>query len=266
MNKNNDNTSGLLNWNDRKQISGKIICLIIFIILLAISLVCLLPVVWMALSSFKTTQEMYAIPPALFPEKIDFGRITVIWQSASVGAYALNSLWIIIGCLSFDIVFNGLAGYVLSRVRPLGSVFINTALFWTMMLPGISMVPLYMTFVDLPVLHINMTGTFAPLWIQAMTNAFNIFLFRNFFNGIPMGYLEAARIDGCSAIGIFFKVILPLSTPIISVVAIFSIIGSWGNFLWPYLVLGNTGLEPVSVLLYKLTNATSQFKDLGSLQ
>ena len=200
MNKNNDNTSGLLNWNDRKQISGKIICLIIFIILLAISLVCLLPVVWMALSSFKTTQEMYAIPPALFPEKIDFGRITTIWQSASVGAYALNSLWIIIGCLSFDIVFNGLAGYVLSRVRPLGSVFINTALFWTMMLPGISMVPLYMTFVDLPVLHINMTGTFAPLWIQAMTNAFNIFLFRNFFNGIPMGYLEAARIDGCSAI------------------------------------------------------------------
>lgn len=261
MNKNNDNTSGLLNWNDRKQISGKIICLIIFIILLAISLVCLLPVVWMALSSFKTTQEMYAIPPALFPEKIDFGRITTIWQSASVGAYALNSLWIIIGCLSFDIVFNGLAGYVLSRVRPLGSVFINTALFWTMMLPGISMVPLYMTFVDLPVLHINMTGTFAPLWIQAMTNAFNIFLFRNFFNGIPMGYLEAARIDGCSAIGVFFKVILPLSTPIISVVAIFSIIGSWGNFLWPYLVLGNTSLEPVSVLLYKLTNATSQFKD-----
>ncbi len=261
MNKNIDNTSGLLNWNDVKQTSGKIIYLIMFIILFAISLVCLLPVVWMVLSSFKTTQEMYAVPPTLFPKSIDLGRIITIWQSASIGRYALNSLWIIIGCLSFDVVFNGLAGYVLSRVRPLGSVFINTVLFWTMMLPGISMVPLYMTFVDLPVLHINMTGTFAPLWIQAMTNAFNIFLFRNFFNGIPMGYLEAAKIDGCSAFGIFFKIILPLSTPIISVVAIFSIISSWGNFLWPYLVLGNTNLEPVSVLLYKLTSATSQFKD-----
>lgn len=261
MNKNIDNASGLLNWNDRKQAGGRIIYLVMFILLLALSLVCLLPVLWMALSSFKTTQEMYAVPPTLFPKSIDPGRIVTIWNSSSIGHYALNSLWIIIGCLTFDIIFNGLAGYVLSRVRPLGSTLINTVLFWTMMLPGISMVPLYMTFVDLPVLHINMTGTFVPLWIMAMSNAFNIFLFRNFFNGIPMGYLEAARIDGCSAVGIFFRIILPLSTPIISVVAIFSVIGSWGNFLWPYLVLGNTNLEPVSVLLYKLTGAVSQFKD-----
>ena len=181
MNKNIDNTSGLLNWNDRKQAGGRIIYLVMFILLLALSLVCLLPVLWMALSSFKTTQEMYAVPPTLFPKSIDPGRIVTIWNSSSIGHYALNSLWIIIGCLTFDIIFNGLAGYVLSRVRPLGSTLINTVLFWTMMLPGISMVPLYMTFVDLPVLHINMTGTFAPLWIMAMSNAFNIFLFRNFF-------------------------------------------------------------------------------------
>lgn len=259
--KNIDTAEGLLNWSDIKQPSGKLIYVFMFLILFLLSLVCLIPVLWMALSAFKTTQEMYAVPPALFPSSFDLGRVKNIWESASVGKYAINSLCIIVGCLAFDVIFNGLAGYVLSRVRPLGSTLLNTLLFWTMMLPNISMVPLYMTFVDVPLIHVNLTGTYLPLWLQAMMNAFNIFLFRNFFNGIPMGYIEAAKIDGCSALGIFIKIILPLSAPIISVVAIFSVIGSWGNFFWPYLVLGDTDLEPVSVLLYKLTGATSQFKD-----
>ena len=259
--KRSQKTEGLLNWNDLRNLSGKAIYAVMVAIMLILALICLVPVVWMVLSAFKTTQEMYASPPTLFPSSIDLGRVLEIWKTAQVGRYALNSLWIIIGCLVFDVVFNGLAGYVLSRVRPLGSTVLNTLLFWTMLLPGISMVPLYMTYVDMPIIHVNITGTFAPLWFHAMTNAFNIFLFRNFFNGIPMAYIEAARIDGCSNLGIFFRIILPLAAPIISVVSIFSVIGSWGNFFWPYLVLGNTDLEPVSVLLYKLTNATSQFKD-----
>ena len=259
--KRSQKTEGLLNWNDLSNISGKAIYAVMVALMLILALICLVPVIWMMLSAFKTTQEMYASPPTLFPSSIDLGRVSEIWKTAQVGRYALNSLWIIIGCLVFDVVFNGLAGYVLSRVRPLGSTVLNTLLFWTMLLPGISMVPLYMTYVDMPLIHVNITGTFAPLWFAAMTNAFNIFLFRNFFNGIPMAYIEAARIDGCSNLGIFFRIILPLAAPIISVVSIFSVIGSWGNFFWPYLVLGNTELEPVSVLLYKLTNATSQFKD-----
>jgi len=261
MKKNIALSEGLLNWSDLKDIKGKIAYSIMFIFLLTLSLVCLVPVLWMMLSAFKTTQEMYAVPPTLLPSSIDFNRIKNIWETAAVGKYAFNSLCIILGCLAFDVLFNGLAGYVLSRVRPLGSALINTLLFWTMMLPGISMVPLYMTFVDMPIIHVNLTGTYLPIWFQAMTNAFNIFLFRNFFNSIPMGYIEAAKIDGSSELGTFFRIILPLSAPIVSVVAIFSVIGSWGNFFWPYLVLGNTELEPISVLLYKITGATSQFKD-----
>lgn len=259
--KNIEKTGALLNWNDLKQPGGKVIYAVMFLIMLILSLLCLIPFLWMLLSSFKTTQEMYANPPTFLPGSIDFFRIKNIWEAASFGKYVVNSLFIIIGCLAFDVLFNGLAGYVLSRVRPLGSTLLNTLIFWTMMLPGISMVPLYMTFVDMPLIHVNITGTFLPLWFQAMTSAFNIFLFRNYFNGIPMEYLEAAKIDGGSDITIFIRIILPLAVPVVSVVAIFSVIGSWGNFFWPYLVLGDTNLEPVSVLLYKLTGATSQFKD-----
>lgn len=259
--KKSEKTEGLLNWSDLRQPSGRIIYTVMLILLIILSLVCLIPVLWMFVSAFKTTQEMYAIPPKLLPSSIDLSRIAEVWKTAHIGNYALNSLWIIIGCLAFDIVFNGLAGYVLSRIKPFGTNLLNTLLFWTMMLPGISMVPLYMTFADFPIIHANLMGSFLPLWLMSATNAFNIFLFRNFFNSIPMGYIEAARIDGCSNLRAFFSIILPLSAPIISVVTIFSVIGSWGNFFWPYLILGDTGKEPVSIMLYNLTAANSPFQD-----
>ena len=250
---------GLLNWSDLKTSGGKILYWGMFTLLLLLSLFCLIPVIWMFISGFKTPQELYAVPPVLFPSKIDFNIVGEIFKTSRIGHYAMNSLCIILGCLAFDIVFNGLAGYVLSRIKPKGSALLNTAIFWTMMLPGISMVPLYMTFVDFPIFHINMTGSFLPLWMMSATSAFNIFLFRNFFNSIPMDYIEAAKIDGASNIKIFVKIILPLSAPIISVVTIFSVIGSWGNFFWPYLLLGNTSKEPISILLFNLTQSSSQF-------
>ena len=259
--KKSEKTEGLLNWSDLRQPSGRIIYTVMLILLIILSLVCLIPVLWMFVSAFKTTQEMYAIPPKLLPSSIDLSRIAEVWKTAHIGNYALNSLWIIIGCLAFDIVFNGLAGYVLSRIKPFGTNLLNTLLFWTMMLPGISMVPLYMTFADFPIIHANLMGSFLPLWLMSATSAFNIFLFRNFFNSIPMGYIEAARIDGCSNLRAFFSIILPLSAPIISVVTIFSVIGSWGNFFWPYLILGDTGKEPVSIMLYNLTAMNSPFQD-----
>ena len=92
-------------------------------------------------------------------------------------------------------------------------------------------------------------------------SAFNILLFRNFFNSIPMDYIEAAGLDGCSSFGIFIKIIFPLSRPIIMVVTIFTVTGTWGNFMWPYLMLGNTNLEPVAVMLYNLSSKSGMTVD-----
>lgn len=253
-------TEGLLNYSDLKKPSGKFIYWTMFTFLTILSLMCLIPVLWMFISGFKTNEELYSIPPKIFPSRINLGLVVEIFKTANIAKYAMNSVWIIIGCLSVDVMFNGLAGYVLSRVKPKGSALLNSLIFWTMMLPGISMVPLYMTFVDMPIIHLNLTGSFLPLWMMAGTNAFNIFLFRNFFNSIPMDYIEAARIDGASNMKIFISIILPLAAPIISVVTIFSVIGSWSNFFWPYLILGNTDKEPISIMLYNLTNAFSPFQ------
>lgn len=250
-------TQGLLNFADLKKPQFKLLYWSMFLIMFVISLVCLLPTVWVGLSGFKEVSEMYAVPPTLLPKSINFGKVGQVWQKVNVLKYFTNSVMLIIGCWAVDIVVNGLAGYVLSRIKPIGSRLIETLVFWSMMLPGISMVPLYMTFVDVPGIHANLMGSYLPIWIMAGANAFNILLFRNFFNSIPMSYLEAARIDGCSDMGIFGRIILPLSKPIIMVVTIFSITGTWGNFMWPYLILGNTNLEPVAVMLYRLSTSST---------
>lgn len=253
--------TGLITSFDFKKPYFKVIYWVMFAFLVLISLICLLPVLWVAVSGFKDVKELYAVPPTILPKSFDLHKVAEVWKKAAFFKYFKNSVMIIIGCWACDIVVNGLAGYVLSRLRPIGSRVIEVLVFWSMLLPGISMVPLYMTFVDVPLLHINLTGTYLPIWLMSGASAFNILLFRNFFNSIPMAYLEAARINGCSNLGIFGRIILPLSKPIIMTVTIFTVTAAWGNFMWPYLLLGNTSYEPVSVMLYRLSASSGMAAD-----
>ena len=121
--------------------------------------------------------------------------------------YYYNSLVIIIGNLIFCLFFNGILGYVLSRLRPKGYKLAFLMIFWTMLVPhSMNMVPLYMSFVEVPLLKINLINTYLPLFIMAGANAYEALLFKNFFDGIPDSYVEAAKIDGCTNLGIFFKI------------------------------------------------------------
>lgn len=257
MSKFNEKTNGLLSGMDLHSGRNKVIYGVMMFLLIMLSLMCLLPIVWVAVSGFKTPAELYSVPPKLLPSAISFDKVGEVWSKIRFFKYFRNTLLEILGALAFDIALNGLAGYVLSRVRPLGSALLETLIFGTMLLPSVSMTPLYMTFVDMPLIHVNLTGSFLPLWLQAGCSAFNIMLFRNFFNGIPMEYLEAAQIDGGSSIGIFFKIIMPLSKPILVVETIFCVISSWKNFMWPYLMLGNTSKETISILLYQLSSSST---------
>jgi len=253
----NEKTEGLITVHDLKRTSVKVGYTLMFVFLVILAFICLLPIIWVALSSLKTPAEMYKIPPTFFPEQINIENIGNIVGKINFSKYFINTLCIIVGAWLADVIFSGLAGYVMSRIKPKGTPLLETVFFWSMLLPGISMAPLYMTFVDMPFFHINLTGSFIPIWMIAGCNAYHIMLFRNFFNSIPMDYIEAAKIDGCTSMGIFFKIILPLSKPIMVVVTIFSVIGSWSNFFWPYLILGATDKEPISVLLYNISNSAS---------
>ena len=205
--------NGLFNWMDLRTKKYKAIYWLMYLFLILMALVCVLPVIWVSLSGFKTIEEMYSVPPTLIPSSFDFSMIPRVWEKVRFGSAFMYSGIIMLGCVIMDVVFNGLAGFVLSKVKPIGSAILDTVIFWVMMMPSMGIVTGYMNMIDFTPLHLNLTGTFWPMWLGAAINAFHIFMFRNMFNSISSAYYEAAIIDGCSNLGAFFRVFIPLGKP-----------------------------------------------------
>src|SRR5690606_37704461 len=136
-------------------------------------------------------------------------------------------------------------GYALSKYRFRGHKALMLLFFSTLLVPFQSiLVPLFLTVQRLPILGVNlMDPALMRSWLAVMlpagVNAFNIFVFKSFFDNIPNDLLEAARIDGASETRIFAQVIMPLSRSVFAVLTIFVFMGAWNDFLWPYLVIQN---------------------------
>lgn len=253
----NEKEPTLLSSIDLKMTKYRCIYWVMFGILCVLACVCIFPILWVFMSAFKDLQEFLSVPPTLIPHSFHPEKVLKVWKSLSFGKYYYNSLVLIVGNLVCCIFFNGVFGYVISRLKPKGYKLAFLLVFWTMLIPhSMNMVPLYMSFVKVPLIHINITNTFLPMFIMAGANAYETLLFKNFFDGIPDSYIEAAKLDGCTNLGIFFRIIIPISKPILMVVSIFSVQGSWGAFFWPYLTIQEQSRQPVAVLLYTLGSGT----------
>lgn len=234
-----------------------------FAVLVLVVIINLFPILWIILSSFKSTEEFFALPPTLIPKKMHFSKLVDVWKEIDVFRMYVNSLIMASGDLLFSLVSNGLCGYVISRLKPKGSKLLFALILWTMMMPSsLNMVPLFKTFLDFPLLHLNFTDTYFPMWIMSAANCYYILLFKNFFDSIPASFVEAAKIDGCSNFKIFLRIIIPMSVPIVMVVSIFTVTHSFDNFLWPYLVLKDSSLYTTSVKLYYLKSIVSVDKQV----
>ena len=251
--KKKESAHGIILPVEEKDMVSKIVYGVLYAILMIMAIICLFPPLWVLLSAFKNINEFLATPPTIIPRSFEPEKIVTAWKEARFGRSYLNTLYLGAGQLVFSLLFNGLGGYVLSRLKPKGHTLIFTLVTWTMMMPTtVAMVPLYMTFIDMPIIHINLSNTFLPFWIRAGASPFYILLFKSFFDSIHMSYLEAARIDGCTELGIFFKIILPLSKPVMFSVALFVLNGIWGDFLWPYLILRKVELYTTGVKIYQM--------------
>ena len=248
----------LIGDSDIKRPVYKMIYCLIIVFLVFMCMMTILPTVWIFASAFKNTKEFLQVPPTIIPRSFEPEKVIQVWKNINFFRYLKNSVILIAGDLACTIIFNGMAGYVFSKLKPAGSKLVYRLIFITMLLPtSMNMIPLYSSFVKFPILGINITGNFIPLWMMSAFSAFNIMLFKNFFDSVPLSIVEAARIDGKSEIGIFTKIIIPLSKPIIMVVSIFTIVASWGNFMWPFLILKKETTQPVAVMLYNMQSQLS---------
>ena len=146
-------------------------------------------------------------------------------------------------------MFNGLAGYALAVVKPRGHRLMWNFLMTLILIPATGgFVVLYRTFVNL---GLNQ-GQMWPLFLGSGGSPYTIMIFKTFFQNIPKDYIEAARLDGATNVNIFFRIILPLSKPIVAIQAINAFTGHWSNFLMPYLCLMNSPRKTVMVKLYSI--------------
>lgn len=260
----NNKTTGILSSSDLKTFKGKLLYWIFFAILMTVSVISLFPAIWTILTAFKETREIYTgfslFPKDMSPAKL-LGRITESWSSLQLGTSFLNTIILSLGNLAFTIVICGFAGYVLSKLKPRGSRVVFVLVVWTMMMPGqLRMVPNYVTMLHFPFAYdfgagINLLDTYFPLWLGSAASAFNIILFKNAFDGLSKSYVEAAKIDGCSNLGIFFKIMFPLSMPVIIYVSIGALSGAWSDFFGPLLYLDKNVVTPLKV--YRMQSDSS---------
>lgn len=257
---------GFITKIEFKNSKVRLLYCVFFLILLLLSFIFIVPTLWMILSAFKDTQEFLQVPPTLIPKSFDINKIATVWSKTAFGKSFLATLIMVLGNLIFCLVCNGLAGYVLSRLKPKGSGLIMALVLWTMMMPeNISMVPRFMTFKDFPVFHFSLIDSYWPMWLMEGANAFYVLIFKSFFDTISQSYIEAARIDGCSDIRVFTSIILPLSKPVFMSVSIFTVTHSWGSFFWPYLVVHSEYLKPVGVKIFTLQPVISVDEYIMSL-
>lgn len=247
---------GVLRASDMKKIKYKVLYVLMVVFMLFYAAVVFIPSLWMILSGFKDVSEMYAKPPHFFPKQIRLSKFVEVWNQLKFYKYYINTAIMAGGAVVFDVVINGFAGYVLSKLKPRGVKFVYWLVIVLMLLPAtMSTVPLYMTFRNFPIGNINLLDSYLPIWIMAAANMFNIVLFKTSFDSISVSLVEAAKIDGATNVGIFFKVILPLSIPVIATVSIFTFNGQFGNFFWPYLLISSNEKTVLGIWLYKVKSS-----------
>jgi multiple sugar transport system permease protein len=201
--------------------------------LAALSIVCVLPFVWMLATSLKTVDEVIREPHRLVPSDPQFANYSSLWRDFPMSAWIWNSFKIS-GLVTLGVVAtSALAAYAFARIEFPGRNIVFLAFLATLMIPGmVYQVPKFAM-----IQEFGWQNSHTALIVPALSSAFGVFLLRQFFLTLPKELEEAARMDGAGHLRIFTRIILPLSGPALATLAVFTFIGTWNDFLNPLLFI-----------------------------
>lgn len=225
-----------------------------YLVLGAIALVMLLPLLWLVSTAFKSpTEDIFQFPPQFIPVQPTLNNFVQVWETNPFGQYLFNSTLVAVLTVGLNLLFCSLAAYPLARLTFWGRDTLFTVIVATILIPfQIVMIPLYILAVNL-----GLRNSYVGLIFPAIASAFGIFLLRQAFQGVPKELEEAARMDGCSELGIWWFVMLPSIRPALVTLAIFVFIGSWSDFLWPLIILDQPDYYTLPLGVAKLAGAFS---------
>jgi multiple sugar transport system permease protein len=206
----------------------------------------LLPFLWMLSTSFKERQDVFKFPIEWIPRPVVLTNYIDVFSIVRLDQGYINSLCIAIPATLGTLITCSMAGYGFCKLRSRWLGWMFGLLLVTMMIPSqVTLIPMYLVFKNL-----HWIDTYLPLIIPVIfCNAFGVFMFRQFFFSIPDSLIEAAKIDGCSPPGVFFRIVIPQSKGIFATMGLFAFMGSWNNFLGPLMFLNKSSKYPIPLMI-----------------
>lgn len=225
-------------------------------ILSLVGLLFLIPFLWLVVTSLKTEAEIFAIPIDWWPETLNWKNYVDATNMIPFALYTFNTLLIAVLCILGVVIFAPLVAYGFSRIQFKGRTVLFFIMMGTLMLPSqVTMIPIYVMFNKM-----NLVDSYWPIVLSTWFGtglAYNIFLVRQFFMGIPHELTESAKIDGASEFRIYSTIILPLAVPVVLTIGLLTFLGAWGDFMGPLIYLHDPDKWTLSIGLKQFIRENS---------
>jgi multiple sugar transport system permease protein len=215
----------------------------------------LLPLIWMVVASLRTQQDLFDNPASLIPGSLTFDAYGEVWRQIPFGRFFVNTVVFAGTVTVISLFFDALAAYALAKLEFRGKNVVFWLVLIVLMVPfQITLVPLFQLMSDL-----GLVNTIPGLVLPRITNAFGIFMLRQFFISLPRELDDAARVDGLSEWGIFRKIVLPLSKPVLVTLALFHFMYNWNDLLWPLVMTTSEQMRtlPAGLALFMGTHVVN---------
>jgi putative chitobiose transport system permease protein len=234
-----------------------------YAVLILMSLVTVVPFLWIFITSFKGPHDqIVSVPPQLIPHDPTFANYIRVWNQLPVGRFFLNSIFVAVCTVGLNVLVCSLAAYPLAKMKFRG----RDPIFYLLLATII--VPVQLTYIPSFVLAVKVFKYYDTLRAAILPNlasAFNIFLLRQAFRGVPNDLIDAGRIDGASEFRIWWGIVIPVVRPSLATVAIFTFVSSWNDFFWPSLMLHTRERMTLPVGLMALQGMfTSDFRGIAA--
>jgi len=224
----------------RRELFGKALA---YIMLSIGGITMIVPFLWMLSTSLKDVGSVFTYPVRWIPSPVVWKNYADVMRVVPFARFYFNSVFVALVVTLGQVFTSSLAAYAFARLNFPGRDKLFFAYLATMMIPGsVTMIPVYVL-----MRLLGWVDTYKALIIPAMFSAYGTFMLRQFFMTLPKDLEDAAKIDGCGYIGIYWKIILPLSKPALATLTTFTFMGSWGSFMWPLLVTNTMELKTLPV-------------------
>jgi multiple sugar transport system permease protein len=220
----------------------------IYLVLGIWAVISLFPLYWLFVTAFQPASLTMAFPPQLVPSLPTVANFQSLFSGTDIARWLLNSVVVTGALTASNLLLDTMAGYALAKMRFAGRRIVFWSIVSLLMVPWqVTLIPVYVITVKL-----GMLNSYPGLILPGLVSPFGIFLMKQFLQTLPTELLDAARIDGCAELGVFFRVVVPLARPGMGVLAVLTFVSVWNDFLWPLVVTNSSSMETIQVGLSTL--------------